>query len=490
MALLTDLYELTMAFAYWKENLHQKTACFQLFFRRQPFKGGFVVTAGLEPLLQYLKNFSFSQSDISYLAGLQSTDGKALFEKDFLKILKELRFTCDLWAMPEGSIVFPYEPILRIEGPLLQCQIFESVALNFINFSSLIATKAARICLAAGEDPVLEFGLRRAQGPDGALSAARSAYIGGVAATSNVLAGKRFNIPVRGTHAHSYVMIFDDEKEAFASYARAMPSNCVFLVDTYNTLEGIEKAIEVGKDLKKRGQKLLGIRLDSGDLAYLSIEARKRLDAEGFLDAKIIVSNELDEDIISNLKQQGACIDIWGVGTNLVTAKSCPALDGVYKLSALQDETGGWQYKVKLSEQMLKISNPGRLQVKRYSMAGEYRADLIFDEDTCTSNFLSSSPRLIDPIDGTRKKFILPSMESEDLLKRMFKQGELIEPLPSLEEIRIKAKDSLSKFHEGIKRLYNPDQFVVGLEESLYDLKIKLIEEARGIVNAKSLING
>lgn len=337
LALLTDLYQLTMSYAYWKMGLDRKEAVFHLFFRRHPFRGGFTVAAGLEWAIQFLNNFKFESSDLDYLATLKGANGEPLFEPAFFDYLAKMRFSCNVDAIPEGTVVFPYEPLVRVQGPLIQCQILESPLLNLINFSTLIATKAARICIAAQGDSVIEFGLRRAQGIDGSLTASRAAYIGGCDSTSSLLAGKLLDIPVKGTHSHSWIMVFDEELEAFQTYAKCMPDNCVFLVDTYDSLEGVKKAIEVGKWLREQGKKMLGIRLDSGDLAYLSIKTRQLLDEAGFKDAFIVASNELDETLISELKRQGAQIAVWGVGTHLVTAKDQPALDGVYKLSALRD---------------------------------------------------------------------------------------------------------------------------------------------------------
>ena len=347
LALLTDLYQLTMSYGYWKTGLDRKEAVYHLFFRRAPFQGGFTVAAGLEAAIDYLENFHFDESDLHYLADLKNSEGGRSFPDDFLDYLFNLKFSCDVDAMPEGTIAFPYEPLLRIKGPLIQCQILESPLLNLINFPTLIATKAARIRIAAKDDQIIEFGLRRAQGIDGSITASRAAYIGGCSATSNVLAGKLFGIPVRGTHSHSWVMVFDDELESFQTLAENMPANSVFLVDTYDSLEGVKKAIQVGKWLKKKGKTLKGIRLDSGDLAYLSIKSREMLDKAGFPDAAIVASNELDETLISDLKRQGAQVGVWGVGTNLVTSKDQPALDGVYKLSALRDPGGPLEIQVK-----------------------------------------------------------------------------------------------------------------------------------------------
>jgi nicotinate phosphoribosyltransferase len=329
-ALLTDLYQITMAYSYWKTGTADREAVFHLIFRKQPFQGGYTLACGLADSIQYLRGFKFVKSDLDYLGSLQGNDGKRLFEPAFLKYLGRLKLRLDVDAIPEGTVAFPQEPLLRIRGPILHAQLVETALLNLLNFQSLIATKAARICFAAQGDPVVEFGLRRAQGINGALTASRVAFIAGCAGTSNVLAGKVFGIPVKGTHAHSWVMSFGSELEAFNAYADALPNNCTFLVDTYDSLEGVRHAVEVGKRLRKKGHKLVGIRLDSGDLAYLSIEARKILNASGFKDAVIVASNDLNEYIIASLKQQGAAIDVWGVGTMLVTAYDQPALGGVY----------------------------------------------------------------------------------------------------------------------------------------------------------------
>lgn len=466
-----------MSYGYWKAGLDSKESVFHLFFRRAPYQGGFTVAAGLESVIDFLEAFHFDPSDVEYLASLTNSEGERSFPDEFLQYLATMRFNCDVDAMPEGTIVFPYEPLLRIQGPLIQCQILESPLLNLINFPSLIATKAARVRIAAKDDQVLEFGLRRAQGINGSLTASRAAYLGGCNATSNVLAGKLFGIPVRGTHSHSWVMVFDDERESFQTLAEHMPANSVFLVDTYNSIEGVKKAIEVGKWLKSRGKTLKGIRLDSGDLAYLSIKSRKLLDAAGFSNTVIVASNELDETLISELKRQGAQIGVWGVGTNLVTSKDQPALDGVYKISALRDPGGPWKYKLKLSEQMIKVSNPGILQVRRYQnrTSNTNIADLLYDINTN----LNHETCLVDPLDSTKQKILKKGLQGEDLLVPIFRAGKRVYATPKLEEIRVKTLSELEKFPVGIKRFMNPHQYVVGMEKSLYDLKIKLIKNIR-----------
>lgn len=475
LALLTDLYQLTMAYGYWKAGLTEKEAVFHLFFRKCPFSGGFAIAAGLESVIEYLNHFHFDASDLDYLSTLRGADQRPLFDEGFFKYLADMRFTCDLHAIPEGNPVFPYEPLLRVQGPLIQCQLLESSLLNLINFPTLIATKASRICLAAQGDSVLEFGLRRAQGVDGALTASRAAYIGGCEATSNTLAGKLFGIPVRGTHAHSWIMVFDNELQAFSSYAEQQPNNCIFLVDTYNTLEGVKNAIEVGSQMRQQGHEMLGIRLDSGDLAYLSIKARKMLDDAGFPNTKIVASNELDETIIHELKRQGARIDTWGVGTNLVTGGHQPALDGVYKLSSIRDPGGPWQHKLKLSEQMIKISNPGVLQVRRYHAHGEYVADALYDE----SLGLNDPCIIVDPFDATRQKKVDKKWEFQDLLVPIFKEGKCLYKSPTIQTIQQTAKQELGKFHSGIKRFLYPHTYVVGMEKHLYNLKVSLIQQIR-----------
>lgn len=475
LTLLTDLYQLTMSYAFWKKGLQHKEAVFHQFFRKRPFNGGYAIAAGLEYVIDFLENFHFDNSDLTYLASLNDPSGQSLFEPAFLDYLQTLKFNCDIDAVTEGTVVFPYEPLLRIQGPLIQCQILESPLLNLLNFPSLIATKAARICYAAGSDSVMEFGLRRAQGVDGALTASRSAYIGGCDSTSNVLAGKIFGIPVKGTHSHSWVMAFDDEFQAFQTYAECLPNNCVFLVDTYDTISGVHKAIEVGRWLRSQGKKMIGIRLDSGDLAYLSIKSRALLDAAGFTDTKIVASNELDESLITDLKRQGAPISVWGVGTNLVTGRDQPALDGVYKLSAIRNPGESWAYKLKLSEQMIKISNPGILQVRRYSNGSTNIADVLYDINTD----ISKGCTIIDPLDPTRKKLLSNNFHSQDLLVPIFRDGKRVYDLPTLNECRSRTREQLNKFQVGIKRFINPHQYVVGMEKSLYDLKVHLINEIR-----------
>src|SRR5690554_5815077 len=346
LTLLTDFYQLTMAYAYWKAGKAEQEAVFNLFFRKNPFDSGFAIAAGMEYVMDYCESFSFEKQDLDYLREMKAKDGSPMFESAFIRYLEEMKFSCDIDAVEEGEVVFPHMPLVRVKGPLIQCQLLETPLLNLINFQTLVATKAARITLAAKGDPVMEFGLRRAQGIDGALAASRASYIGGCSSTSNVMAGKLFGIPVSGTHAHSWIMSFDQELEAFRAYAESFPDNCFLLVDTYDTLNGVKNAIQVGKELRERGKELGGVRIDSGDLAYFSNAARKILDEAGFPKAKIIASNDLDEHILTSLKLQEASIDIWGIGTKLVTAYDQPALGAVYKLSAMKNKEGEWEPKI------------------------------------------------------------------------------------------------------------------------------------------------
>ena len=476
LGLLTDLYQLTMAYGYWKLGIADKQAVFHLTYRKNPFNGGFAVACGLEYAIQFLQTLRFEETDIRYLATLTGNDDRPLFDRAFLDELSRFQFTCDIDAIPEGTVVFPHEPLLRVMGPIWQAQIIETPLLNMLNFQTLVATKAARVCQAARGQPVLEFGLRRAQGIDGAIAASRAAYVGGCAATSNVLAGQLFNIPIKGTHAHSWVMSFDDELESFEAYASALPNNCVFLVDTYNTLEGVRHAVKVGHRLRKTGHEMIGIRLDSGDLAYLSIEARKILDENGFANAQILASNDLDEHIIASLKDQGATINVWGVGTKLATSYDQPALGGVYKLGAIRNSPDEpWEYKLKLSEQAAKTSTPGILNVRRFRSSTEFVADAIYND----VDGIPAPPTIVDPLDPTRRRTLGPDLAAEDLLVPIFRAGQLVYAIPTIEQTRARLGDQLRMLHPGIKRFLNPHTYPVGLEKNLYDLRMRLIALAR-----------
>jgi nicotinate phosphoribosyltransferase len=469
--LLTDFYQLTMAYGYWQRDMHHQRAAFHLLFRKNPFRGNYTLSCGLASVIDFLKQWTFQQDDLAYLESLKNTQNQPIFNAAFLDYLEKLRFTCDVYAVPEGTIMFPHEPLLRIEGPLLQCQLLESPLLNIMNFQTLIATKASRVCRAAQDDPVIEFGMRRAQGPDGAVSASRASYIGGCASTSNTMAGKLFDIPVRGTHAHSWVTAFPDELTAFQVYASVMPHNCVLLVDTYDTIQGVHHAIQVGQQLRQEGADLLAIRLDSGDMAALSIEARALLDAAGFTKTAILASNSLDEYVIEDLKKQGAAISVWGVGTHLATAYDHPALDGVYKLSALCDHDGAWQYKLKLSEEPAKISNPGRHQVRRYFCEEQYVIDVIYDlslgMNDITEGILLDQPGEMKHLDNI-DDFV-------DLLMPVYRQGVLVTQDESIHDVRSRAIKEARCFYQthGVK------DYPVGLEQQLYELKQKLINKMK-----------
>ncbi len=474
-ALLTDLYELTMAYGYWRVGKNHDRAVFHLFFRDEPFDGGYAIVAGLADAIEYLEALRFGSDDLEYLRAQTGNDGKTLFVAEFLDYLRDMRLTSDVDAVPEGTVAFAGEPLVRVRGPIDQAQIVESALLKIINFQTLVATKTARIVYAAKGDPVIDFGLRRAQGDDGAVAATRAAYIGGASGTSNVLAGARLSIPTKGTHAHSWVMSFDSEREAFEAWADVLPNNALLLVDTYNTLQGVARAIEVGRKLRERGYELMGIRLDSGDLAYLSIEARKMLDAAGFPGAAIAASNELDEHVITSLKDQNARIDLWGVGTRLITAYDQPALGGVYKLGALKRRGREWEHRIKISEQVAKITTPGMLQVRRFFSGREATGDMIWDE-------LIGEPSrtIVDPADLTRRKSFADDAPHEDLLVPVFRAGKRVYDSPSLEEIRGRRERDFARFHDGIKRFVNPHRYPVGLEEKLFDLRTRLILQARG----------
>ena len=486
LATLTDLYQLTMGAAYHATGREKDEAVFHLFFRRPPFGSGFTLAAGLAVVVEYLTQFRFSPEDLGYLAGLRGVDSAPLFTTDYLQTLAALEpgLGLDIDAVPEGTVVFPYEPLLRVQGSLLAAQIVETALLNMINVPTLVATNAARVVLAAGGAPVLEFGLRRAQGPDGALTASRAAYIGGAAATSNVLAGRLFGIPVKGTHAHSWVLSFPTEQEAFDAWASAEPHNSILLVDTYDTLTGVRHAIVTGRKLRAAGHDLGGIRLDSGDLAYLSREARRMLDEAGFTKAQIVASNDLDPDTIASLREEGAEIDVWGVGTRLVTAYDEPALGGVYKLAAVRGPGGGpWRRTVKISADAAKTTVPGILGVRRFvDDSGLAAADMIYDT-------LAEGPpgmMVVDPTNSHRRKVVDPDWTSEELLRPVFRDGELVAPVPSIEEARAHARAEINRFHPAILRRVNPHRYPAGLEIGIFREREALVEQAaeRGAIVA------
>lgn len=470
--LLTDFYQLTMMNGYLKNNVHNDIVVFDLFFRKNPSENSYTIICGLEQVINYIENLQFSEEDIDYLRSLNS------FDEEFFQVLREFKFTGDIYSVPEGSVMFPYEPILRIKATCFEAQLIETALLNMINFQSLIATKAARVCTAAKGDPVLEFGLRRAQGPDAAIYGARAAYIGGCAGTSNVLAGKMFNIPVSGTQAHSWIQKFDSELEAFRAYAKIYPHNCLLLVDTYDTLKsGVPNAITIFQELREQGYTPAGIRIDSGDIAYLSKEARRLLNAAGFPEVKIVASSDLDEDVINSLKIQEAAVDSWGVGTNLITSKGCPALGGVYKLAAVE-ENGGLVPKIKISENPEKITNPGYKKVVRiYDNSGEFAlADVIMLEDEVID---TNKPYTIFHPIYTWKKKTFVHYSVRELLVPIFLGGELVYERKSTNEIREYAKTELATLWPEYKRLNRPQLYKVDLSEKLWRLKDSMVNSIR-----------
>ncbi len=477
VTLMTDLYELTMAQGYWKCGKAQTQACFYAFFRENPFGGGYSIFCGLDQVARLVEEFFVSQDDVEYLASLDAPAGGKLFEPEFLDWLVATPLSVDIDAVLEGTVVFPREPLIRVTGSLWQCQLLESALLNSINFQTLIATKAARICKAAKNRPVSEFGLRRAQGWDGALSASRAAYIGGCANTANVLAGKNYGIPVSGTHAHSWVMAFDSELEAFRAYVQAFPQNAVLLVDTYNVENGVKNAITVAHELEKSGNKLLAIRIDSGDLAWLSKKARKMLDEANLPDVGIVLSNDLDEYTITSLNEQGANYSALGVGTRLITAADQPALGGVYKLSAVRENLDEWRPCIKVSENSAKITIPGLVDVRRYyNEDGLFAGDLIFD---ALQDF-SEHPCARHPLDETRRKSFSLDQKGENLLKPFVRGGQIVPALDlQATTSRKRCKQQLGKLDESIQRFMNPHEYPAGIESSLYERRLKMILEAR-----------
>jgi len=475
-ALFTDFYSLTMAQGYWKKGMNNR-AVFEMYFRRNPFSGGFSVFAGLGTLLEKLMSFAFQSDDIQYLRDL------GVFEDSFLDYLKDFRFSGSLWAMEEGSIIFPNEPLIRVDGGLIECQIIEGMLLNTINFQSLIATKTARVVCAADKASVIEFGLRRAQGPDGALSASRAAYIGGAAATSNVLAGKEYGIPVVGTMAHSWVMAFPSEEEAFRSYAELFPDKTIFLIDTYDTLNsGIANAIKVGKTLAAKG-KNFGVRLDSGDIHYLSVEVRKRLDAAGLKNATISVSNDLNESIIHDLTEAQAPVDIWGVGTQMVAGGTEAAFPGVYKLAAMDEGKETLAAKMKFSDNPEKTTNPGVKQVWRIRDAeGMCVADVLALEESGEEDLIEKGKTYLfwhPQVDYRRFSHTLDG-STEILLTGWLHNGKPVRQEQSLPSIREKVQQGLSSLDQSYKRILNPHIYKVSVTEKLRSLKLGLIKNYLG----------
>ncbi|MBQ1193718.1 MAG: nicotinate phosphoribosyltransferase [Lachnospiraceae bacterium] len=473
LTLLTDLYELTMMQGYFKSN-STETVVFDLFYRKNPSGSGYAICCGLEQAIDYIKNLNFSYDDIEYLRGLE------IFEEDFLTYLSSFHFSGDIYAIPEGTVVFPKEPLIKVIAPIMEAQLIETALLNIVNHQSLIATKASRVAYAAQGDGIMEFGLRRAQGPDAGIYGARAAVIGGCIGTSCVITGKLWDIPVKGTHAHSWIMSFKDEYTAFKTYANLYPNACILLVDTYDTLKsGVPNAIKVFAEMKAEGIELknYGIRLDSGDLAYLSKKARKMLDEAGFTDAIISASSDLDEYLIDSLKTQGAKITSWGVGTNLITCKDCPSFGGVYKLAAIMDESAGeFIPKIKLSENTEKITNPGNKTVFRIyeKSTGKIKADLIalagetFDE--------SEDLLIFDPIETWKKTLLTAgSYTVKELMVQIFRKGICVYDSPSVSDIKKYCENELNTLWDETRRLVNPHRVHIDLSDKLYDIKKELL---------------
>ncbi|MBS6196531.1 MAG: nicotinate phosphoribosyltransferase [Clostridiales bacterium] len=475
LTLLTDLYELTMMQGYFK-NPTDQVVVFDAFYRKNPCDGGYAIAAGLEQVIEYIRDLHFSPDDVDYLRSLN------IFDEDFLEYLRGFHFTGDIYAIPEGTVVFPREPLLKVVAPMMEAQLIETAILNIINHQSLIATKAARVVYAAKGDGIMEFGLRRAQGPDAGIYGARAAMIAGCIGTSNVLTGKMFDVPVKGTHAHSWIMSFPDEYTAFKTYAEMYPGACILLVDTYDVLDsGVPNAIRVFREMKEKYPdfKNYGIRIDSGDLAYLSKEAYKLLDAAGFGDAIISASSDLDEYLIDSLKAQGAKINSWGVGTNLITSKDCPAFGGVYKLAAIKD-TGDEDFvpKIKLSENTEKITNPGNKTIFRIydKTTGKIRADLICLADEVFDD--TQDMILFDPLETWKKTKIKGGTYTlRELLVPIFKKGLCVYTSPSVMEMREICRKEQDTLWPETRRLVNPQEVYVDLSDKLYKVKSELLEE-------------
>lgn len=469
-ALHTDLYQINMAYTYWKDHIHNRRAVFDLYFRKLPFGNGYAIFAGLEKIIEYVKSFQFTESDIAYLKELQ-------FEEGFLEYLQNMKFTGSIRSMQEGEVVFHNEPLLRIEAPLGEAQIIETALLNIVNYQTLIATKAARMKHAAGDDELLEFGTRRAHEFDAALWGTRAAFIGGFSSTSNVRAGKRFGIPVAGTHAHSFVQAYRDEYVAFKKYAETH-GKCVFLVDTYDTLKsGVPNAIRVAKEFGDRIH-FYGIRLDSGDMAYLSKEARKMLDAAGFTDTKIIASSDLDEYTILHLKSQGAKIDVWGVGTKLITSFEQPALGAVYKLVCIEDENGVLNDTIKISSNPEKITTPGLKRIYRIINRMNHHAEGDYIALDTEEPQQEERLKMFHPVHTYISKFVT-NFEAQELHHDIFVNGKLTYELPDILHIQRHTQNSLSFLWEEYKRTLNPEEYPVDLSQACWDHKMNYIQTVR-----------
>lgn len=477
-ALHTDKYQINMTQAYWQDHMHNRRAVFEVYFRKIPFHNGYAIFAGLERVIRYLYDFRFTESDLAFLR----EDG---YSEEYLSYLESLRFTGTVRSMKEGELVFANEPIMRIEAPLAEAQLIETAILNIVNYQTLIATKASRIKQVIGNEVSMEFGTRRAQEMDAAIWGTRAAYIAGFEATSNVRAGKIFGIPTAGTHAHAMVQAYRDEYTAFRKYAEAH-KDCVFLVDTYDTLRsGVPTAIEVAKEFGDQIN-FRGIRLDSGDLAYLSKEARKMLDEAGFPDAKIYASNDLDEATIMNLKAQGARIDVWGIGTKLITAFDQPALGAVYKLISIEDDHGEMVDTIKISANPEKISTPGRKRVFRIINKTNHKAEGDYIALEHENPQGESRLKMFHPVHTYIAKFVT-NFEARELHHTIFEDGKLVYSIPTIKEIQDFAKENLDVLWDEYKRTLNPADYPVNLSQACWDNKMQLIEEVREKVNARVL---
>ena len=478
--LLTDLYQLTMAQGYWETGQGATQACFHAYFRDYPFRGGYAIACGMDQLAELIEGFAFSAEDVDYLASLDAPGGGRLFKPAFLEYLRTFSLRVDVDAVAEGAVVFPHEPIVRVMGPIMDCQLIETALLNCVNFETLIATKAARVCLAAHGLPVAEFGLRRAQGAGGGMWASRAAVVGGCASTSNVLAGKTYGLPVSGTHAHSWVMSFPNELEAFRAYAREFPRNCVLLVDTYDVEQGIRNAITVGLEMRARGERLAGIRIDSGDLAWLAKMARRMLDEAGLQDCGIVLSNDLDEYTIQSILDEGAPVSSWGVGTKLACAFDQPTLGGVYKLSATRAPgQAEWVDRLKISESAAKLTVPGVLDVRRYyNDNGTIAGDMVFDVNAG----VDEGQVIVDPLDSMRRKKLVGKRFST-MLEPLARNGQVVLEASdrSAMEAQRRCREGLACLDESQKRMLNPHTYPVGLEYGLCERRRALVGKLRGI---------
>ncbi len=478
VALNTDLYELTMAQGYWESGLVDGEGCFNVFFRDAPFKGGYGIACGMGQIADLVENFVYDDESIEYLASVKAPGGGPMFKPGFLEYLRDFRMRVDVWAIPEGEIVFAREPMVRVQGPIIDCQLIETALLNLVNFQTLVATKTARVVHAAEGHPVSDFGLRRAQGPDGGLAVARASYIGGASSTSNVLAGKIYGIPVFGTHAHSWVMSFPTELDAFRAFAASSPKNCVLLLDTYDVRQGIKNAIIVAKEMEERGERLAAVRLDSGDLARLAKEARKAFDEADLPYVKISVSNDLDEYTIQSLFAQGAPIDSFGVGTKLATCDPQPSLGGVYKLSATRETPESpWEPVIKLSEQAYKRTIPGVQHIRRYyDAAGVPVGDMIVDDSVDSGDTTS----MVDVLDELTS-FDLSDATPQEMLTQLVADGHRVGELESIEVAKARCREAFMHLDPATKRFLNPQTYPVGLERGLARLRNELaLEEAKG----------